>query len=130
MLAPAAIYILLPIVGIVAYCALIQRMRLTGVPSPPVFPFFILFFTFGGWLQVLLTAQFWEWSGMASLGVLYLILIAPFLTAFLSRQLWRRRALSRFHKFAFLLSAAYTCLIAVGLPLALGIHFDWLTTKN
>jgi hypothetical protein len=56
------------------------------VVSPPVVPFFVLFFTLGGWLLVLLTAWFSEWSGLASLGMSYLIFIAPVLTAVLS---WR-----------------------------------------
>jgi hypothetical protein len=48
------------------------------VVSPPAVPFFVLFFTLGGWLLVLLTAWFWEWSGLASLGMLYLIFIARY----------------------------------------------------
>jgi hypothetical protein len=34
-------------------------------------------YTLGGCLTVLLTAWFWEWSGLAALGMLYLIFIAP-----------------------------------------------------
>lgn len=90
-----------------------------GVVAPPVIPFLVLFFTLGGWLQVLLTAQFWEWSGMASIGMLYLILIAPIVTAFMAWRLRHRRALSEFHRYAFLMNGAYTCVIAVGLPLAI-----------
>jgi hypothetical protein len=92
------------------------------VVSPPAVPFFVLFFTLGGWLLVLLTAWFWEWSGLASLGMLYLIFIAPVLTAVLSWRLRAQRNLSKFHTCAFYLSGAYTCFIVVGVPVALAIH--------
>jgi hypothetical protein len=67
---------------------------------------------------VLLTVWFWEWSGMASLGMLYLILIAPVLTAVMSWKLRHQRALSRFHAWAFYLCMACTCLVVVGVPVA------------
>lgn len=119
MLAPVVIYVFLPIIGTVSYWALAQWMRRKGVPSPPELAFVVLFFTWGGFLQVVLTAWFWEWSGMASIGVLYLILVAPFLTAYMAWHLRRLRDLSAFHRCAFLLSCTYSCLIAVGLPAAI-----------
>jgi hypothetical protein len=90
-------------------------MRSASIRSPPVIPYFILFATFGGWLLVALTAYFWKWSGMASLGMIYLILVAPFLTAALAWKLRHQRALSVFHRCAFLGNAAYTCLIFASL---------------
>jgi hypothetical protein len=117
------IYVVTPIVGLLAYWALLRKMRNVNVVSPPEIPFFILFFTLGGCLTVLLTVWFWEWSGLASLGVFYLIFIAPALTAFFSWRLRVDRTRSKFHAWAFYLSVAYTCLIVVGVPLAVGIRF-------
>lgn len=37
---------------------------------------FWCYFSYGGLLQTVLTALFWYWSGMASLGFAYLVLIA------------------------------------------------------
>ena len=123
MVAPFAIYIFLPALGVAVYLFLIQHMRRTGVASPPTIAYFLLFFTVGGWLQVLLTAWLWEWSGLASLGVFYLIFIAPFLTAFTAWRLRLQRAVSTFHKCAFLLCGLYSCLIAVGLPVAIYMRY-------
>jgi hypothetical protein len=118
-----AIYIFLPALGVAVYLFLIRHMRRIGVASPPALAYFILFFTLGGWLQVLLTAWLWEWSGLASLGVFYLIFIAPFLTAFIAWRLRLQRTVSTFHKCAFLLCGLYSCLIAVGLPVAVYVRY-------
>jgi hypothetical protein len=115
---PLLIYVLTPILGVGVFWALIHKMRSAMVVSPPVVPYFILFFTLGGWLTVLLTVWFWEWSGMASLGMLYLILVAPILTAFMSWRLRIQRKLSRFHAWAFYLSTACTCVVVVGVPVS------------
>ena len=123
MLGPLAIYIFLPALGLAAYLVLIWHMRRIGVVSPPTLAYFILFFTLGGWCQVLLTAWFWEWSGMASLGTFYLIFIAPFLTALMAWRLRFRRAASTFHTCAFLLCGLYSCLIAAGLPVAIYLRY-------
>ena len=104
--------------GVGLFWALVLKMRNARLVSSPVVPFFILFFTLGGWLTVLLTVWFWEWSGMASLGMLYLVLVAPVLTAFMSWRLRHQRSLSGFHAWAFYLSMACTCLVVVGVPVA------------
>ncbi len=61
--------------------------------------------------MIFLTALFWEWSGMASLGFFYLVLVAPFVTAALAWSLHRRRALSGFHRSAFVASVGYSSLM-------------------
>jgi hypothetical protein len=116
------IYILVPIIGVLAFWVLIRKMRSNGVVSPPEFPFFILFFTFGGWLEVLLTAWLWEWSGLASIGMLYLILIAPVITAVMSWRLRSTLSVSAFHRWAFFVSGAYTCVVVLGVPAAIYTH--------
>jgi hypothetical protein len=118
----AFIYILVPITGALAFLALIRKMRSKGVVSPPEIPMFILFFTFGGWLEVLLTAWLWEWSGLASIGMLYLILIAPVITAVMSWQLRSTLKLSVFHRLAFYAGGTYSCVITIGVPVAICTH--------
>jgi hypothetical protein len=107
--------IFVPLLGLIAFVLLCRRMRQTNVESPPFFYFFILFATYGGWLMVLLTALFWEWSGMASLGVFYLVLIAPFVTGGIAFSLRRRSALSVFHRVAYISSMVYSGLMVVTL---------------
>ena len=71
-------------------------MRIEKVQSPPVLELFFVFFTFGGVLIVLLTQFFWYWSGMASLGVFYLIFIAPLVMFFVDRK--NKKKVSKYHK--------------------------------
>jgi hypothetical protein len=95
-----------------------------GIPKPPIVPFFILFATYGGWLIVGLTFLLWYWSGMATLGLAYLIFIAPIVMLALAVLLYKRRNLSQFHFSAFSASAVY-----ILLPLGVWI-FRSLTIEN
>ena len=103
-----AINLFIPLLGVIAYFLLCRRMRRIGIRSPPYLSYFILFATFGGWLLVALTGLFSEWSGMASLGFAALVFVAPFVTTGVAFSLRNRRALSGFHRGAYLASAAYS----------------------
>ena len=72
----------------------VRKMSAARIDSPPTVPFFVLFFTLGGWVLVLLTAWLWEWSGLASLGMIYLLLVAPVLTGVMPWKLRSQRTLS------------------------------------
>ncbi|MBA3882162.1 MAG: hypothetical protein H0X73_05440 [Chthoniobacterales bacterium] len=73
------IHAAVPLFGIVAYIWLCRRLHLHG-ESPAVFALlFPLFCCWGGVLLVTLTALFWYWSGMASLGTFFLLLVSPFI---------------------------------------------------
>ena len=122
VLTAVAIHLLVPFVGAIAFLLLCRRMSRADISSPPYFSWFVLFGTFGGWLLVVLTALFWEWSGMASIGVFGLVLVAPFVTAALALSLRTRRALSRFHQGAFATSAAYSGLMLVIVLSWLGVQ--------
>jgi hypothetical protein len=100
-----------PLVGVTAFVAFCRRMRRSGIRSPPFLSYLILFSTFGGWLMVSLTALFWQWSGMAFMGVFYLLLIAPLLTAGIAFNLRNVRAVSDYHRNAFVASVAYSCVM-------------------
>jgi hypothetical protein len=111
-----------PLLGVIVFVLLCRWMWRAQVQSPPFLSYFILFATFGGWLMILLTALFWEWSGMASLGFFYLVLVAPFVTAALAWSLRRRRTLSVFHQSAFVASVGYSSLVLVAILGWLGIQ--------
>ncbi|HRI16719.1 MAG TPA: hypothetical protein PLX89_27310 [Verrucomicrobiota bacterium] len=106
-----AIHLVVPLLGVVAFLLLCRRMWRAQIPSPPFISFFVLFGTFGGWLLVLLTALFWEWSGMASIGVFSLVLVAPFVTAAFALALRSQRVLSAYHRSAFAASLGYSGLM-------------------
>jgi hypothetical protein len=111
IIAEVGVNLVTPFLGVVAFVLLCRWMWRARIESPPFLSWFILFATFGGWLMILLTALFWEWSGMASLGFFYLVLVAPFVTAALAWSLHRRRALSGFHRSAFVASISYSGLV-------------------
>lgn len=100
-----------PLLGVIAFYLLCRWMWQSKIQSPPFFSYFILFATFSGLLMVLLTVLFWEWSGMASLGVFYLAFAAPLIAGGLAWRLRQRRALSTFHRSAFYLSLGYSSII-------------------
>jgi hypothetical protein len=105
------IHLLVPLLGLVTFLLLCRRMSRRNIPSPPYYTYFTLFAAFGGWLLVLLTGLFWEWSGMASLGVFSLILVFPIVTAFQSEGLRSSRKLSFYHQCAFAGCIAYSALM-------------------
>ena len=110
------IHLVVPLLGVIVFLVLCRRMQHTQIPSPPFLSYFILFATFGSWLMVCLTALFWTWSGMASLAVFGLMLVAPFVTAGIALYLylWDRHNLSAYHRGAYLASIAYSCLVVLG----------------
>jgi hypothetical protein len=115
ILVPIAIYLATPFVGLISYIWLYRKMVVAKLPLPPKMSYFFLFVNYGGLLVVLLTSLFWFWSGMASLGVFYLMLIAPISMMVIGYIEFKRRTLSQYHKWAFILSLSYIVLIAVPL---------------
>jgi len=73
------IHVAVPLLGIAAYFWLCRRLYLRGESSVALVLLFPLFFCWGSVLLVALTALFWSWSGMASLGLFFLLLISPFI---------------------------------------------------
>ena len=107
------IHLVLPLVGLKIYLWLCQRMKGEGVVSPPILAYFILFFTYGGLIQLILTTLFWYWSGMASLGAAYLLFIAPLILLITAFLLFHKKVLSRFHYLAYIASMSYVTLISI-----------------
>jgi hypothetical protein len=123
IIAGLSVNLLVPFLGVMFFLSLCRWMWRAQIQSPPFLSYFILFATYGGWLMVFLTALFWEWSGMASLGVFYLVLVAPFITLVLAWRLHRRRILSVFHRSAFAASIVYSGLILVTVLARIGWGF-------
>ena len=120
------IHLVTPAAGVGFYVWLCITMRRRGVAEPPYLTFFFLFATLGGWLLVGLTSVFWSWSGMASLGVFYLLLLSPFIAsgfAFFMRDEW---AESTFHRWAVRICVVY----ASAVFLLDVVWIIWSTTRN
>ena len=82
-------------------------MHRRDIPEPPYITYLFLFSVLGGWLMILLTGLFWYWSGMASIGALFLALISPFVASIFAFVLAGVRSDSVFHRWAFRISLCY-----------------------
>jgi hypothetical protein len=100
-----------PLAGLKVFLSLRGRMLERQIERPPIVPLFIIFATYGGLLMVVLTVLFWRWSGMASLGVFYLVLAAPIAMTVLAVMLFRQRRLSPYHFGSFIASGIYPCVV-------------------
>lgn len=107
------VYIVTPAAGLIAFLLLIRRIRRGTSDKVLELSYFLLFFALGGWLLIALTAEFLDWSGMASLGMFYLVLAAPFLSTVAAWKLRNQRGRSHFHLFAFWGHVALTTTILV-----------------
>jgi hypothetical protein len=116
MLTVLLIYLAVPAAGVACYLRLRGRMRSSGVPDAPEGQLFLVFLNYGGWLLVLLTALFWHWSGLASAGIMYLLVIAPWLMAGVAVQTFPRRASSTYHAAAFWAACIYVAAMCVLVP--------------
>jgi hypothetical protein len=62
---------------VLRFLLLVTRLQRAGSAGRLVLPYFLIHFFYGGLLLILLTAFFWSWSGMASLGALVCVFIGP-----------------------------------------------------
>lgn len=115
------IYFLIPIIGLLYFIHLRDKMVKAQVTNPPVIELLLVFAIYGVLLIIILTAFFWEWSAPASLGVIFIVFIAPILMAFISVRLQTNKGLSKYH-LAIQNAALYYFLI---FPVSLFILF-WL----
>src|SRR5690554_8111796 len=72
------IHLVNPVLGIVFYVFLVNKMKKANIKNPPNAALFLEFFIYGGLLLIILTSLFWYWSAMASLGFIFVLFIAPF----------------------------------------------------
>ena len=73
----------------------------------------MIFANYGGLLIVVLTGLFWYASGMATLGVFYLILIAPIIMGAIAYRNRHAKTFSKYHKWTYILGLAYAVIVPV-----------------
>ena len=106
-----SIHLLVPIAGLLGYFRLLAKMKLGNLKPLPSLELFLIFLTYGGCLIVALTTFFWEWSGMASIGVFYLILLAPILMGAIAKRMSKVRNVSTYHQVIYWASLTYLLLV-------------------
>jgi hypothetical protein len=118
------IHILIPISGLIYFLYIREKMKSQNIQNPPVRELFMIFVTYGGLILVCLTALFWKWSGMASLGTFYLIFGAPVVMAFITLRERKNITKSKYHAVIYRL-----CLWYFGIAPAT-FFILYLTSKN
>lgn len=101
------IHLIVPIIGIIFFIDLIRKMRFEKIENPPIIDWFLIFATYGGLLLVVLTTLFWKWSGMASIGTLYLIIVAPVIMGIISYLNYKKKSISKYHNWVYKISISY-----------------------
>jgi len=118
------IHLILPLAELLYFYKIKRQIQRENIVNAPTFELFIIFATYGGLLFVTLTTFFWQWSGLASLGIFYLILAAPIVMAIIAIRQRRIKLNSKYHNWTFK-SALFYFIIA---PVTLTILF--LFSKN
>src|SRR5438045_3198719 len=120
------IHLFTPAVALAGYISLCVRLYKRGIPEPPYITSFFLFSALVGRFMLLLTTLFWSWSGMASIGALFLAFISPFIASTFAFALAEVRSDSVFHRWAFRISLSYAAAVfaldAVLITLTLCYH--------
>lgn len=101
IIAALVIHLFIPLIGIVCYLILKRQMKNEKILDAPNTALLVLFATYGSLLIVLLTSYLWYWSGMASLGVFYLIFIAPLVMGIIAEKYRKIKDFSSFHKWTY-----------------------------
>ena len=109
----STIHLIIPLTGLLCFLKLERQMKRENIQNRPTIELFIIFANYGGLLLVGLTALFWYWSGLASLGVFYLILFAPMVMGIVAYRNWRKKTISKYHKWTCILGLAYTIVVPV-----------------
>jgi hypothetical protein len=101
------IHVVIPVLGLIWYISIVGKMKKENIVERPIMALFVLFATYGGLLVMALTSLFWYWSGMASLGMAYLILLAPIVMLVFALVYYKKRNISKYHVWIFNASWLY-----------------------
>jgi glucose uptake protein GlcU len=107
------IHLILPLTGLFYFLRLKKQLKNENIPNPPTTELFIIFSTYGGLLLVVLTTLFWQWSGMASLGAIYLILVAPIVMGIIAYRHRQTKTISKYHYWTYLSGLLYFAIAPV-----------------
>jgi len=101
------IHLVVPLVGLLYFLQLRKQMKRENIQNPPTIALFVIFVAYGGLLLVLLTGLFWYWSGMASLGLFFLIFVMPILMGIITYRHRHTKFVSKYHWRTYELGLAY-----------------------
>lgn len=111
-----AIHFVLPSLGIFVYNYLVKKLQNQGVAAPPEHGVFWSVLNYTALLFCILIALFWHPNGLGSIAFFYVVLVAPFVSAFVAFKIHPVRSQSIYHKGVYWSSFIYL-LILLGLLL-------------
>ena len=95
------IHLFIPLAGLLYFRQLKNKMENENIKNAPTAELFIIFATYGGMLLVALTTLCWKWSGLASLGTFYLIIVAPIVMGFIAYRNRKTKEMSKYHNLTY-----------------------------
>lgn len=113
MVVPIILYVLIPLLCIRFYIWLIRQMRIKNIADPPFISLLIVILNYEALATIMLTSLIWKWSGLASLGFLYVYFLSPFVVLITTFIQFPTRNISVYHKTLFIFGIFY--LVALGL---------------
>ena len=107
------IHLIIPLIGLLYFIKIAKQMKMENIETATIIELFIIISTYGGLLLVALTAIFWRWSGMASLGTFYLILGAPIVMGLIAYRNREKKSISKYHNWAYASGLLYFAIAPV-----------------
>ncbi|MCD7712893.1 MAG: hypothetical protein LUJ25_09400 [Firmicutes bacterium] len=120
------LFFAIPIAGVVFYFRLLRKMRKEQVERPPRGALFLLFAIYGCLVMEIFMGFCWYWSGMASLGILFLAIFAPVVCGVIALRYRHNTGLSVYHRAVFRMAVGYL----LGEAVVIGVGMVWLLVHS
>ena len=112
---------MLPVTGVIAYILLIRKMRKEQISPVPKASLFALFLIYGTLLMEILLGISGRVSGMSSLGILFLIFVAPVICGIIALLHRNNVRISKYHRIMRRMALAYLLGEATLIGIGVGI---------
>ena len=111
------LYLIIPFIGLLSFILLSQKIKRENIVNPPRFQLLLIFATYGVLLLIILIELVSLWSGLASLGVLYLIIGGPILMGIIAKRMHKNKLQSKYHLIVYRASLLYFIITPITLTL-------------
>lgn len=120
------LFFTIPAAGVVFYFRLLRKMRKEEVDRAPRGSLFLLFVIYGCLAMEIFMGVSWHWSGMASLGILFLAIFAPVVCGVIALRHRYNTGLSLYHRVVFRMAVGYL----LGEMVVIGVGVVWFVVKH
>lgn len=117
-----SIYIVLPLLGLLVYYLLVQKMKREKIEAHPSRGLFIVFVVYGGLLEVLLTGLFGMWTALLYLFAGVILFIAPLFMIGMANVWYNKRTMSKYHNGIYNASRYYLIFMFLAVLLAFAFN--------